>query len=182
MTTVEHDGRPEGKAARVERLLAFVEPTPADQALVRFAAEKIVADRPAGGFEAHALLMRAKLKEARLLERALGRFPTVDSASVQAAAAASDALREGRLEDVEAVLADAENSTTDAAVRLSARAARGEVAMVRGDATQAAAHMAVVADFCEEGEEYRGSDEDATPAALYQRSAESRSRGRFRAT
>ena len=185
------DGPREGTAARVERLLALEDPTPADHALaglrsgkkhgrltaremqpdcehqrrpgklVRFAAAKIVGDRPDAGFEEQALLMRAKLREARLVERALARFPKVDSASVQAADAASDALREARLEDVEAVLEDAESRTADAAVRLSARSVRAEVAMVRGDAAQAAAHLAVVADYLEEGEEYPGSDEDA---------------------
>ena len=141
------DGPPERNAVRVERLLVHEDPQPADRALARFAAEMIVVDRPDAGFGVQVLLMRAKLKEAGRLKRALYRLPRLDSAMSQAAEGAADALREARLDDVESALADAENANTDFVVRVSARCARGEAALVRGDATQAAAHIAAAADY-----------------------------------
>lgn len=141
------DAPPEEPAARVARLSVYEDRGPLDHARVRFAAEKIVADRPDAGFEEHVVLMRAKLDEARLLEKSLNGLPNVDSTVERAAEAAADALREARLEDVEVVLADAENLARDATVRISIRSARGEAALVRGDATQAAAHFAAAADY-----------------------------------
>lgn len=63
------------------------------------------------------------------------------------AEAAASALRESRFEDLEVTLADAENSAVDADVRRSVRAVRGEAALVRGQATQAAAHFVAAADY-----------------------------------
>lgn len=158
------DGPPEGNAVRVERLLVHADPRLADRALARFAAERIVVDRPDAGFGEQAVLMRAKLKEAERLKKTLDRLPKFDSAVSQAAEGAADALREARLDDVEAALADAENATTNAVVRVSARCARGEAALVRGDATQAAAHFVAAADYLAVEEE---SPEIAAEATLF---------------
>ena len=109
----------QGDALRVERPLAHADPTSADHALVRFAADKIVAGLPDAGFEEHEVLLRAKQDEARLVAEALDRLAELDSAMDRTAEAAADALRESRFVDLEMTLADAESGTVDADVRRS---------------------------------------------------------------
>ena len=151
------DEPPQGDAFRVERLLAHADPTSADHALVRFAADKIVAGLPDAAFAEHEVFLRAKLEEARLVAEALDRLAKLDSAMERTTEAAAGALRESRFEDLEMTLADAESSTADADVRRSVRAVRGEAALVRGHATQAAAHFVAAADYMKREEDGPGS-------------------------
>ena len=141
------DPHPEDQAARIERLLENDAPGSADYALVRFAAEQIVAARPDATVEEHGVFVEAKLDEARLVEEALDRFAAMDAALQRPAEAAADALRQVRFDDVNAALADAENSYADTDIQLSARSVRAEAALVRGDATGAAAHFVAAAGY-----------------------------------
>ena len=105
--------------------------------------------------------MRAKLEEARLVEEVLDRLAKLDSALERTAEAAASALREARFEDLETTLTDAENSTVDSDVRRSVRSVLGEVALVRGQATQAAAHFVAAADYLEVEEDSPESGNEA---------------------
>lgn len=134
-------------ADRVARLLEHEDPDSDDYALVRFAAEKVVADRPDAALAEHEWFMDAKLDQARLVRDGLERLAALNSSLEGLAEAAASALRRGRFEEVDTVLARAEESHEDTEVRVFALSVRAETAFVTGDASAAAAHFVAAADY-----------------------------------
>lgn len=159
-------GPVESSAARVDRLLTLEDFTSTNHTLGRFAAEKIVADLPDAAFEEHRVLMGTKLRAVQIAQSAIEYVATLDPAMEGLVEAAIDALRQVRFDDIEVTLADAENSHADSEVRLWVRSARGQVALVRGDTTEAAAHFVVAADYLE----HEGADHESREQAMLFRS------------
>ena len=156
---MEAEGVPNGGSVRIERLLAHHNPDSADHALVRFAAEKVVADLPDAGFEEHEVFLNAKLDEARLVEVSLEKLAALGSAMEEPAETAADALRLARFDDMDAALANAESAGAEPAVRVAARSARAETALLRGDSTLAAAHFVAAAGYFKEEDDLESQKE-----------------------
>ena len=132
---------------RVARLLEHEDPDSDDYALVRFVAEKVVADRPDAALAEHEWFMDAKLDQARLVRDGLERLAALKSSLGGSAETAKRALLRGRFEEVDTVLAQVEESHEDTEVRVFALSVRAEAAFVTGDASAAAGHFVAAADY-----------------------------------
>lgn len=149
-----------GHAARIERLLVDDDPGSADYALVRFAAESVVAMVAGATLEEHEALMDARLQEALLVQDAINEVAELDPGTRAEVGTAASAFREARFSDADSALALAEDSSADTATRARIRSVRAEAALVRGDAATAAAHYVVAADVLVATEQMSGSREE----------------------
>lgn len=99
------------------------------------------------------------MDEALLVREAIDELTRLDAGTRAEVDAAAGAFREARFNDADSALAEAEDSSADAATRARIRSVRAEAALVQGDAATAAAYYATAGDILvatEDGPESRG--------------------------